>query len=199
MSSPLPLTFVLSAAEVEDLPPSPAEVAIAGRSNVGKSTVVNALAGRTALARTSKTPGRTRLLNCFATPRGATLVDLPGYGYAKVSATERAAWQARTERYLLEREPLVSTLVLVDGAVGPTALDREVLAWLRSAEVPITVVATKQDKVSPSRRERRRREVATGCGVEPAAVWWVSAEKGTGMDALRRHVADLLGEKDARR
>lgn len=191
---PLALTFVLSAADVDELPPSPAEVAVAGRSNVGKSTVVNALAGRTKLARTSKTPGRTQLLNCFATPRGATLVDLPGFGYAKVSATERAAWQRRTERYLLEREPLVTTLLLVDGEVGPTRLDLDTLAWLRQAQVPVVLVATKHDKVSSSRRERRKRELAERCQVASGDVLWVSAERGTGVDRLRRRVAELLGE-----
>jgi GTP-binding protein len=192
---PLELTFVLSAADVDDLPVSRAEVAVAGRSNVGKSTVVNALAGRTKLARTSKTPGRTQLLNCFATPRGATLVDLPGFGYAKVSATERAAWQRRTERYLLTREPLVATLLLVDGEVGPTALDRDMLAWLREAGIPVVLVATKHDKVGSSRRERRKRDLAEGCGVAPGDVLWVSAERGTGVDRLRQRVAVLLGER----
>ncbi|MFP4310673.1 MAG: ribosome biogenesis GTP-binding protein YihA/YsxC [Nitriliruptoraceae bacterium] len=191
---PLDLRFVLSASDVHELPRSPAEVAVGGRSNVGKSTVVNALAGRTKLARTSKTPGRTQLLNCFATPRGATLVDLPGYGYAKVSASERERWQQRTRRYLLEREALVATLLLIDGEVGPTALDREMLAWLRSADVEVVLVATKQDKVRPSRRQRRERELAEGCGVARSEVLWVAAERGIGMDRLRARVAHLLGE-----
>ncbi|MFP4149247.1 MAG: ribosome biogenesis GTP-binding protein YihA/YsxC [Nitriliruptoraceae bacterium] len=191
---PLDLRFVLSASDVRELPRSPAEVAVAGRSNVGKSTVVNALAGRTKLARTSKTPGRTQLLNCFVTPRGATLVDLPGYGYAKVSASERERWQQRTRRYLLEREALVATLLLIDGEVGPTALDREMLAWLRGADVEVVLVATKQDKVRPSRRARRERELAKGCGVARSEVVWVAAERGSGVDTLRAHVARLLGE-----
>ncbi len=194
MANPLSLSFTSSADDVSQLPPSPAEVAVAGRSNVGKSTVVNALAGAVKLARTSKTPGRTQLLNCFSTPRGATLVDLPGYGYAKVAATERAAWRARMERYLVAREPLVSTLLLVDGEVGPTSLDEEMLAWLRHEELAFEVVATKHDKIRSSRRDRRRRELAEGCGVHPKAVLWVSAERGTGVDRLRTHVAELLGE-----
>lgn len=193
MAPPLRLTFTSSAADVSQLPPSPAEVAVAGRSNVGKSTLVNALAGATKLARTSKTPGRTQLLNCFSTPTGATLVDLPGFGYAKVSATERAAWRRRTERYLVTREPLVMTLLLVDGEVGPTAIDREMLAWLRGHDLAFRVVATKHDKVSPSRRDRRRRELAEACGLDPRAVLWVSAERQTNVDRLRTLVAELLG------
>lgn len=191
---PLELTFALSAADVDDLPFSPAEVAVAGRSNVGKSTVVNALAGRSKLARTSKTPGRTQLLNCYVTPRGATLVDLPGYGYAKVAATERARWLERTQGYLLRREPLVATLLLVDGEVGPTALDLETLAWFRDAGLEVVLVATKHDKVSSSRRERRKRELAARCEVDRGEVLWVSAARGTGIDRLRRRVAELLGE-----
>ena len=173
---PLQLRFVMSAADVTDLPASPAEVAIVGRSNVGKSSLLNALAGRKALARTSKAPGRTRLLNCFATEHGATLIDLPGYGYAKVAARERAAWDRRLHAYLTTRGPLVMTLLLVDGEVGPTRLDVEMLAWLREHEVAFTVVATKHDKVTSSRRQRRRRELAAGCGLEPAEVVWVSAD-----------------------
>ncbi|MFO7959852.1 MAG: ribosome biogenesis GTP-binding protein YihA/YsxC [Nitriliruptoraceae bacterium] len=194
MATALQLSFTLSADDVSQLPPSPAEVAVAGRSNVGKSTVVNALAGAAKLARTSKSPGRTQLLNCFSTPRGATLVDLPGYGYAKVSATERAAWRRRMERYLVAREPLVRTLLLVDGEVGPTSLDEEMIAWLRLHELAFEVVATKHDKVRSSRRDRRRRELAEGCGVNPKEVLWVSAERGTGVDRLRTRVAELLGE-----
>lgn len=194
MTTALPLTFTTSADDVDQLPPSPVEVAVAGRSNVGKSTLINALAGRSKLARTSKTPGRTQLLNCFSTPRGATLIDLPGYGYAKVAAAERAVWRRRMERYLVGRPPLVRTLLLVDGEVGPTALDRDMLAWLRDNEVPFEVVATKHDKVRSSRRDRRRRELAEGCGVDPRAVLWVSAERGTGVDRLRARVAELLGE-----
>lgn len=190
---PLPLTFLTSAADIDDLPDSRAEVAVAGRSNVGKSSLLNALAGRRALARTSKAPGRTRLLNCFATPGGATLVDLPGYGYAKVGAAERAAWQRRMYEYLERREPLVLTLLLVDAEVGPTQLDQGMLAWLRSHEVAFTVVATKHDKVSSSRRQRRRRELAAGCGLEPSSVLWVSAQRGVNVDRLRDLVRAQLG------
>jgi GTP-binding protein len=192
MSAPLRLTFVTSAAEVTTLPDSPAEVAVVGRSNVGKSSLLNALANRRDLARTSKSPGRTQLLNVFALPNGATLVDLPGYGYAKVSATDRAAWRKRMERYLRDRQPLVMTLLLVDGEVGPTKLDVEMLEWLRGQGVPFTVVATKHDKVKSSRRVRRRRDLAAGCGVGEKEVVWVSAAKGVNIDRLRGLVLGWL-------
>jgi GTP-binding protein len=192
VSGPLQLRFVTSAAEPGQLPRSDAEVAIVGRSNVGKSSLLNALAGRRDLARTSKTPGRTQLLNCFVHDGGGTVVDLPGYGYAKVSATDRAAWRRRMERYLVERAPLVMTLLLVDGEVGPTKLDLEVLAWLRERGVPFTVVATKHDKVRSSQRQRRKRDLAAGCDLDPRAVVWVSAAKGVNIDRLRELVRGWL-------
>lgn len=192
MRTPLQLTFVTSAPDASKLPRSPAEVAVIGRSNVGKSSLLNALAARRDLARTSKTPGRTRLLNCFATPTGATLVDLPGFGYAKVPATEREMWQRRMRSYLREREPLVMTLLLVDGEIGPAKLDLEMLAWLRLESVPFTIVATKHDKVRSSRRQTRRRDLAAACEVDPREVVWVSATSGVNVDRLRAMVTGWL-------
>jgi GTP-binding protein len=185
VAPPLRLRFVKSASSVEQLPASPAEVAFVGRSNVGKSSLVNTLGGSKGLAKVSKTPGRTRLLNLFEVDDGrATLVDCPGYGYAQASHTERNAWQAMAERYLLERDELAMTLVLVDGEIGPTKLDVQMLEWLRANELNHTVVATKHDKVKSSQRDKRTRELAAGCMLEPGDVVWVSAAKGTNLDRL---------------
>jgi GTP-binding protein len=182
--SALPLRFLLSVDDARKLPGSRAEVAVVGRSNVGKSSLINALAGRKDLARVSKTPGRTRLLNCFAVD-GATVVDCPGYGYAEASKATRASWQTMIERYLLEREPLAMLVVLVDGEIGPTRIDLELLDWVRANEIPHTIVATKQDKVKSSHRAKRRKELAAGCRLEPDDVVWVSSAKGTGIDRLQ--------------
>ncbi len=112
-------------------------------------------------------------------------MDLPGYGYAKAPKHMRSAWGEMIENYLLEREELTMVVVLVDGEVGPTKLDVQMLDWLRANDLPHTVVATKHDKVKSSTRQRRKRDVAEGCDLEPGDVVWVSAVKGVGIDRLR--------------
>lgn len=185
MSAPLELRFVLSATDVRQLPATKAEVAFVGRSNVGKSSLLNVIARRKRLANVSKTPGRTQTLNCFDLADGATVVDCPGYGYAVASKTTRASWQPMIERYLLERDELTMILLLVDGEIGPTKLDEQMLDWLRANVLPHTVIATKHDKVKPSQRDKRTRELAARCMLEPGDVVWVSATKHTGVDHLR--------------
>ena len=190
MTPPLPLEFVQSATDVAQLPPAVHEVAIVGRSNVGKSSLINAVANRKKLALVSNTPGRTRLLNLFElrgqyASTGGTLMDLPGYGYAAASQTERAKWQRMIEGYLLTREALDMIVVLVDGEVGPTKLDLTMLEWAAGYDLPHTIVATKQDKVKAMQRDKRRAELAAKCGRKADEILWVSAAKGTGIEALR--------------
>ncbi len=159
-----------------------------GRSNVGKSTLLNALAGRKRLAHVSKTPGRTQLLNYYRAggpDSGAAVVDCPGYGYAAVSKGTRASWQQMIEGYLTGSDALAMVVLLVDGEVGPTKLDRQMLDWLRDQGLPHTVVATKHDKVRAAQRERRKRDLAAACDLERGDVVWVSATTGVGIDRLR--------------
>ncbi|MCB0971540.1 MAG: ribosome biogenesis GTP-binding protein YsxC [Acidimicrobiales bacterium] len=191
---PLQLRFVTSAPDVADLPPTRAELAVVGRSNVGKSSLINALANRRDLAKTSKTPGRTQLLNLFELGDGRSIVDLPGYGFAEVPAKVRARWPEMIEGYLLGRDELRAVVVLVDAAVGPTANDLETLGWLRSHDLLVKVVATKHDKVKPSKRDARRRELAERCALPTGEVLWVSAAKRVNIDELRRRVLTWLDD-----
>jgi GTP-binding protein len=188
VSSPLALEFRVSATKLSQLPDSPREVAFVGRSNVGKSSLINALANRRQLARVSNTPGRTQLINLFTLPGGGTVVDLPGYGYAKAPGAVRAGWRDMIEGYLLGRASLNMVFVLVDGEIGPTPLDEQMLEWLRDNEIPHTIVATKWDKVKSSKRDTRRRELAAGCQLEPGDIVYVSAAKNTNLDRLRELV-----------
>lgn len=184
--------FLLSAAHVRQLGTCHAEVAFAGRSNVGKSSLLNALCMQKGLARTSKTPGRTRLINVFLTGPDRWIVDLPGYGFATGPAEEREGWRAMIEGYLTSRPTLRMVYVLVDAEVGPTPLDHQMIDWLRSADLPYRVVATKCDRVKPSRQLAQRQNVAAVLGLEPGDVAWVSADKGTGLPDLRMEVAGVL-------
>ena len=192
MAGPLQLEFVSSAERVGDLPESPAEVALVGRSNVGKSSLINALANRKQLARVSNTPGRTQLINLFALPTGATVVDLPGYGFAAVPTREKATWQPMIEGYLLGRESLQALLLLVDAEIGPTKLDLQMLEWVYANTIPTVIVATKCDKVRPSRLAGRKQQLARACRLEEGDLMWASASKGTGIEQLRAHIRVLL-------
>jgi GTP-binding protein len=183
------LRFVLSATEVGQLPDSPAEVAVVGRSNVGKSSLINAIGGSDKLARVSKTPGRTQHLNLFELDGGATLVDLPGYGYASAPTRQRNQWQKMAERYLLEREHLELTHVQVDGEVGPKEHDQQMRECLDANGLAYTVAATKHDKVKPSQRDKRKKILAESCGPD---VVWVSAHKNVNIDRLRALIAEWL-------
>lgn len=184
--------FIVSETDPARLPHYASEIAIVGRSNVGKSTLINALF-RKDLARTSSTPGRTRTINVFAASPVAAVVDLPGYGYASGPAAERAGWGAMIEGYLTQRPGLKMVFVLIDAKVGPTELDRQMVVWLQSARLPWRAVATKTDQVKPSQTPVRRRDAARALGLLTDELRWVSADEGRGVRELRAEAAALLG------
>jgi len=188
--------FMISAVAQEQLPPpSRPEVAFAGRSNVGKSSLVNALTGRKTLAKTSGTPGRTRQLNVFDLAGRLYLVDLPGYGYARAPKSEIAVWQGLTLDYLKGRPNLRRVLLLIDARHGIKAPDREVMDLLDRAAVSYQLVLTKADKLKPAERERQVAAVEQGARGRTAAypeVLLTSASKGEGVPLLRASIAQLL-------
>jgi GTP-binding protein len=188
--------FIAEARDAHSLPaPGPAEIAIAGRSNVGKSTLLNRLAARKGLARTSRTPGRTRGIVLFqlALGKGAPvtalrLADLPGYGYAKVARTERDSWQPLIEGYTRGRATLALFVVLVDARRGVEDEERQLYEWLGTENVPAQIVFTKVDKLSASERgvlRARARQLFGGRpGARRAAPLLVSADTGEGIPEL---------------
>jgi GTP-binding protein len=190
--------FVAAAASLAALPPMQGfEAAFAGRSNVGKSSLINALTGRRALARTSHTPGRTQEL-IFFSGRDATLVDMPGYGYAAAARTKVKAWTDLIHAYLRGRQNLSRVYLLVDGRHGLKPADDAVLDTLDEAAVSYQVVLTKADQVKPAELASRVDEVQAVLAGRPAAypqVLATSAHDGTGIRLLRAAVARLRAER----
>ncbi len=188
--------FVAGAAVADAIPPARfSEFAFAGRSNVGKSSLINALTGRTSLARVSQTPGRTRQINFFALGGACMLVDLPGYGYAKVSKQLSADWQQLIFAYLRGRASLRRVVLLVDARRGIGEHDDEVMAMLDAAAVSYLVTLTKTDTLAPAEREAAQSGALARVSSHTAAypeVLATSARSGAGLDALRRHLAALV-------
>jgi GTP-binding protein len=180
--------FACSALKLSDCPPwRRIEAAVSGRSNVGKSSLLNALAGRRNLARTSKTPGRTRCLNFFTVGEGLALVDLPGYGYAKMSHAEAADIARLMDAYLRGRENLTALILLIDARRGPEREEIALAEMSRGRGLELIVVATKADKLRSAGRARALRRFESA-GMTPIMC---SVNDGEGVEELRRRIVAL--------
>ena len=190
-----PVTFVKGVVAMPGLPPADRlEVCFAGRSNVGKSSLINALTGRKDLARASNTPGRTQEINYFSLGESRYLVDLPGYGYAEAPLAIVAKWQALLKQYLAGRQTLRRAFVLIDARHGIKAVDAEILTLLDRSAVTFQVVLTKVDKISRAEREAVIEQVKGALAKHPAAypeIVVTSSEKGEGIETLRAIIATL--------
>ncbi|HKY18501.1 MAG TPA: ribosome biogenesis GTP-binding protein YihA/YsxC [Rhizomicrobium sp.] len=190
-----PCDFVWGATSAENLPPEKwTEVAFVGRSNAGKSSLVNALTGRKSLARVSQTPGATRQINFFDLGGRLMLVDLPGYGFAKRSKTESDAWQDMIFAYLRRRARLRRVLLLIDARRGVMDSDQQVMALLSQAAVSFALVLTKADELKAAERAKALEDAAGKAAQHTAAlaqVQMTSALKGEGIPELRTHLAAL--------
>lgn len=186
--------FITSVADYNNLPTlnSP-EIAIAGKSNVGKSSFINMLANINRLAKTSSTPGRTRLLNYFDINNGElTLVDLPGYGFAKVSDNEKEKWSELIEGYFAKSQNLINVFVLVDIRHEPTVLDRQMIAYLHHYNIPFTLIATKGDKLSRAQIQKQKSIIATTFALTPSNIYVTSALNKSGVVEILDRIQNLL-------
>src|ERR1700761_9126586 len=193
--------FIWASPSIETLPPMQGvEIAFAGRSNVGKSSLINALTGRNALARTSHTPGRTQELIFFEGPdqAGFRLVDMPGYGYASAPKAKVASWTALIHKYLQGRSNLARVYVLIDARHGLKEVDLDVLKTLDRSAVSYQVVLTKADEDKPAELEQRIGDIKISLSKHPAAfpeVLATSSETTAGIAELRAAMVRLLGER----
>ena len=187
--------FVISANRPAQFPPDKgSEVAFAGRSNAGKSSALNAIAGRKSLARISKTPGRTQLVNFFALPDGDRLVDLPGYGYARVPEAVRRHWRHLMEAYFNQRRSLAGLILVMDARRPLTEFDRQMLAWSEGNGCLTHILLTKADKLSRGKASAMLHEVRSAVDAE-TSVQLFSATKKSGVDQAREALMALMNRQ----
>ena len=168
------------------------QIAVAGKSNVGKSTLINCVCRRNKLAKTSSTPGKTRLINVFLLNGSFHLIDLPGYGFAKVDKQEKRRWGQMMQDYFTQADELCHVLCLVDIRHEPTEDDRTMNQFLRETGIPFTVIATKADKISRGARSRYLAPICRSLLVQPWEIICFSGEDGTGREEVLRKIAEIL-------
>ncbi|MEH7828943.1 ribosome biogenesis GTP-binding protein YihA/YsxC [Gemmobacter denitrificans] len=190
-----PVDFVKGVVAMSGLPPADrVEVCFAGRSNVGKSSLINALTGRKNLARASNTPGRTQEINFFSLGEARYVVDLPGYGFAEAPVATVRKWQELLKQYLQGRQTLRRAFVLIDSRHGVKSVDEEIMTLLDKSAVTFQVVMTKMDKLARPEREKNLDQTRAALAKHPAAypeIVMTSSEKGDGIETLRAIIAGL--------
>jgi GTP-binding protein len=184
--------FFRAVSEAQTLPKNISEVIFCGRSNVGKSSAINALCSQKNLARTSKTPGRTRSINVYSVSMGRWIIDLPGYGFARVSPQEKKLWQKMIEGCILERKAKKTVYIIVDAFVGPTNLDYDMAYWLEEKGVRFKIVANKCDKIPQADMEAVAAKIAECFEIDKKDVFAVSAKQKTGVDKLKTDITSFL-------
>ena len=172
------------------------EIAMAGKSNVGKSSLINSLTRHSKLARTSSEPGKTRLINYYSINEECLLVDLPGYGFARAPKSEQEKWSQMIEGYLTGSQQLKHVFHLVDIRYAPTKEDQMMTEYLRHYDIPFTVIATKADKLSKAQRSRSIPVICRTLVVQPWEIMTYSSEDLTGRDALLDKIDEILGLKE---
>lgn len=175
------------------------QIAVVGKSNVGKSSLINCLCRRNKLARTSSTPGKTRLINVFQLngEEGFHLIDLPGYGFARVDKQEKARWGQMMQDYFEKAEELRHVFCLVDIRHEPTEDDKTMNTFLRQMDIPFTVIATKSDKISRGARQKQLAPICRNLLVQPWEVICFSSEDRTGREELLQKIEEVLSEDEA--
>ncbi len=170
------------------------QIAVAGKSNVGKSSLINKLCNRNKLAKTSSTPGKTKLINVFLLNKAFHLIDLPGYGFARVDKAEKARWGKMMQDYFEDSAELRHVFCLVDIRHEPTEDDKQMNTFLRQMGIPFTVIATKADKISRGARQKQLAPICRALFVQPWEVICWSSEDGTGRDQVQKLLDEVLAE-----
>ncbi|MCL1972865.1 MAG: ribosome biogenesis GTP-binding protein YihA/YsxC [Endomicrobia bacterium] len=184
--------FFRATTEAQTLPKNISEVIFCGRSNVGKSSAINALCSQKNLARTSKTPGRTRTINVYGVSMGRWIVDLPGYGFARVSPKEKELWRKMIESCIAERKSKKTVYIIVDAFVGPTDLDYDMAYWLKEHSVPFKIAANKCDKIPQVNMPEVENKIAEYFETDVKNVFAISARDKDGIDRLRADIEKFL-------
>jgi GTP-binding protein len=189
-------TFFMATSDAKTLPQSVAEVVFVGRSNVGKSSVINASCSAKNLARTSKTPGRTRSINVYSIVMRKWLIDLPGYGFARVSPKEKDLWNKMIEECLVERKSKKTVYIVIDAFVGPTELDFDMASWLKEHNINFKIVVNKCDKLPNTiSQEEIKNKTTEIFKITPANIFTVSAKKRSGFGKLQLDIIKFLAIK----